>query len=262
MAKYTTEVRSICETNAGSLVQEGASVDEIIEASKASIFNFDFPVFEETYRGIIETKILKHYYTREIGLETVGLWKLKLNTALNEIMPYYNQLYESTLLQFNPFYDVDYTRKHTGTATTDDTISRTETKTNTKTDQGTQSATNTNVVDGTTVDKFSDTPQGSIDLMDVSANAYLTNLRKVDNDTTTTDNGSLTHSSTVADTGSNTVAGTNGRDFAEAFTEEIKGKMGTQSYAKLLKEFRETFLNIDELLVNDEKIQRLFMKLW
>ena len=58
-----------------------------------------------------------HYYTREIGFETVGLWKLKLQTKLNEIMPYYNKLYETELLKYNPLYDVDMTTTNVGQKT-------------------------------------------------------------------------------------------------------------------------------------------------
>ena len=79
----------------------------MLDAARSKVFDFDFPIFDESYRNVLENKILKHYYTREIGAETVGLWKHWLCTRLNEIMPYYNQLYNSTLLEFNPFYDVD-----------------------------------------------------------------------------------------------------------------------------------------------------------
>ena len=113
MSKYTTQVRFICETAAGLSESEGqTSVKQIIAAAIPSVFDFDFPIFDESYRNVLETKILKHYYTREIGLETVGLWKLKLDTKLNEIMPFYNQLYKSELIEFNPMYDVDLTRDH------------------------------------------------------------------------------------------------------------------------------------------------------
>ena len=96
MSNYTTEVRYICEAKAGLTESAGQnSVNEIIAASLSSIFNFNFPIFDEQYRSVLETKILKHYYTREIAFESVGLWQLKLDTKLNEIMPYYNQLYES-----------------------------------------------------------------------------------------------------------------------------------------------------------------------
>lgn len=118
MSKYTTEVRYICETAAGYDESKGFDdVDQIIEDSIDSIFSFDFPIFDENYRNVICTKILRHYYTREIGFETVGLWKLKLQTRLNEIMPFYNQLYESQLIKFNPLYDVDMTTTHAGNKT-------------------------------------------------------------------------------------------------------------------------------------------------
>ena len=115
MSKYTTEVRYICETAAGYDESKGFNdVDSIIADSIPSIFSFDFPIFDENYREVICTKILRHYYTREIGLETVGLWKLKLQTKLNEVMPYYNQLYQSELIKFNPLYDVDLNTTHVG----------------------------------------------------------------------------------------------------------------------------------------------------
>ena len=113
MANYTTQVRTICEVNAGYDESVGfGDVATVIEKSREKIFNFSYPIFDESYKSVLETKILKHYYTREIGLETVGLWKLKLDTKLNEIMPYYNQLYKSELLEFNPLYDVDLERTH------------------------------------------------------------------------------------------------------------------------------------------------------
>lgn len=115
MSKYTTEVRYICENAAGYKESKGfADVDKIIEDSITSIFSFDFPIFDDSYRNVLCTKILRHYYTREIGFETVGLWKLKLQTKLGEVMPYFNQLYKSELLKFNPLYDVDLNTTHVG----------------------------------------------------------------------------------------------------------------------------------------------------
>lgn len=157
MSKYTTEVRFICETMSGlSESEDGASVEQIIENAIPKIFNFDFPIFDEQYRNVLCTKILMHYYTREIGLETVGLWKLKLRTRLNEVMGYFNQLYKSALLEFNPLYDVDYTRRYDRDVDT----------------SGGNSG----------VEMFSDTPQGALNVNDlfVSENnaTYLTNATK------------------------------------------------------------------------------------
>lgn len=120
MAKYTTSVRTICEFNGGYDESVGYNdVNDVIEKARQNIFSFNYPIFDQSYKALLEAKILKHYYTREIGLETVGLWKLKLDTKLNEIMPYYNQLYESTLLEFNPLYDVDLERTHSIKGNTD-----------------------------------------------------------------------------------------------------------------------------------------------
>ena len=120
MSKYTTEVRFICETASSLTESDGFnSVNDIIQNAIPKVFNFDFPIFDEAYRNVLLTKILKHYYTREIGEETVGLWKLWLEDRLNVIMPYYNQLYKSELLEFNPFYDVDLTRTREGSGTRD-----------------------------------------------------------------------------------------------------------------------------------------------
>lgn len=157
MSKYTTEVRFICETMSGlSESEDVASVEQIIENAIPKIFNFDFPIFDEQYRNVLCTKILMHYYTREIGLETVGLWKLKLRTRLNEVMGYFNQLYKSALLEFNPLYDVDYTRHY---------------------DRGVNTS-----GDNDGVQMFSDTPQGALNVNDLFVSeddaTYLTNATK------------------------------------------------------------------------------------
>lgn len=124
MSNYTTELRFICETFAGLTDSEGYnSVNNIISKSRDKVFSFDYPIFDESYRSILETKIIKHYYTREICAETFGRWRLFLDARMNEIMPKYNKLYESELLEFNPLYDADYTRsgnrdgENTGTET-------------------------------------------------------------------------------------------------------------------------------------------------
>lgn len=115
MSKYTTEVRFLCESLTGHTESVGFnSVDEILNQAAPLIFDFNFPIYDESYRLVLEKKILRHYYTREISEETYGLWKLRLEDRMNVIMPYYNKLYESALLTFNPFYDVDLTTQHEG----------------------------------------------------------------------------------------------------------------------------------------------------
>lgn len=113
MSDYTTQIRFICESKSGLTESVGFSgFMEAIKNSVDDIFSFDWPIFDEAYRVPLEIKILRHFYTREIGEETFGLWQLRLCDRLNVIMPYYNQLYRSELIKFNPMYDVDLTTEH------------------------------------------------------------------------------------------------------------------------------------------------------
>lgn len=149
LSNYTTEVRFICETLAGYDESQGfGKVDEIIKSAMPKIFDFDFPIFDVDYKETLCCKILRHYYTREICEETVGLWKLRLETKMNEIMPYYNQLYSSEKLKFDPLIDTDTTTEHHGT-NSGESVHR---------------------------NMYSDTPQGS--LTGVEDGSYLTNASK------------------------------------------------------------------------------------
>lgn len=116
MSSYTTEVRFICESEYNNKSAGFNDINKILTEVAPKIFNFDFPIFDEEYRLPLEVKILRTYYTREICEETVGLWKLRLQTKLCNIMPYYNQLYKSALMEFDVFADVNYTEVNDGLA--------------------------------------------------------------------------------------------------------------------------------------------------
>ena len=242
MSKYTTELRFICESKAGLSDSVGFNqIDDVISNSWNKIFD-NFPIFDESYRSVLCSKILKHYYTREISAETVGLWQLWLNTRMGEIMPYYNKLYESALLEFDPFKDTNYSRNHGGTFTGDTVRNgRSEIDVdNTVTSNGTSNSKNL----------FSDTPQGAI--TNIENESYLTNatlIKDTDTNTTNTDGNSTTQNTE-----------TTGVTNTDNWIETIVGKQSTVSYSKLLQEFRDTFLNIDVMIIND--LSDLFMNLW
>lgn len=247
MSKYTTEVRFICESKSGLSESKGfGSVDEVLNGSWDKIFTSKVSFFDEEYRGVLCKKILKHYYLREIGCETVGIWLLWMNTKLEEIMPYYNKLYESELIKFNPMYDVDWNRKGNKTGNESGSGSRSTSGNNSGTN--TQSGTSSN----TRKDLYSDTPQGA--LTGVESETYLTNARKVSDSGETGVNGSTTGSYKDSESSSNKV------DTTEDYVESVSGKQGGSSYSKLLNEFRETFLNIDMQVI--EEFDEMFMGLW
>lgn len=218
--------------------------------------------------------------------ETVGIWKLWLNTRLEEILPYYNQLYKSALLEFNPLYDVNITRTHNRTI--DENKTENGTSTETSTDKNTGSGTRDNTTSGTnknsgtsnvsdsgssnSKDLYSDTPQGA--LTGIETETYLTNARKITNTDSSTSESSNSGSSEYKDTGNvkysdtsdrtNTKNGSNSNtgtvNNTEEYLETVSGKQGSGSYSEMLKEYRDTFLNIDRMVIAE--FDDLFFGLW
>lgn len=209
MATYTTQVRSICEFYADAEHEsDNHSLNNIITAALPKIFDFAYPIFDDAYKEELERKIIRHYLMHEIGLETVGLWKFYLETRLNEIMPYYNELYKTAVTDFNPSYEFDYSKtgdkENSGTeqSTSNDTITNNGSVTDSGTDVHSGGYSDTNVTtgsikreesptgtykdvetnnitetDGTTrKEYFSDTPQGGVSGVDNET--YLTTYRK------------------------------------------------------------------------------------
>lgn len=272
MSKYTTEVRFICENYAGLVESVGyESIGLVLDRSRDKVFDFDFPIFDESYRNVLEDKILKHYYTREIGAESVGLWKMWLNTRLNEIMPYYNKMYESELIKFNPMYDVDLTTEHQKIDDRHDAIDESALVVGNRDSNvvGDEQNHREDVTkDGTKNDHwdmYSDTPSGALD--GVRDEKYLTSAQHSTDDKT----GSVVNSDSD---GTAHTEGVTNVDYDEDVTkhkfadikniqdyaQHVVGKTGGESYSKLLMEFRSTFLNIDMLIIED--LQDLFMTLW
>lgn len=240
MSHYTTTVRAICETAAGLTSDVGYDdVVQVLNGSWGKIFE-DFPIFEEAHREILCKKILRHYYTEEIAFETVGLWKLALNTKMQEIMPKYNELYSISASIINPLHNKDVTKEFTGNVTDDKTSTRTDnlkdthsgdvktTHTATRTDDltdtnggkivtdtdstrtdnlsakktiGTDTTVTSEASTSSDVDTYSsDTPQGS--LSDVKSGKYMTTANI--SDSTTTTKGKDTTATDTTDTTVNT----------------------------------------------------------
>ena len=82
MAQYTIELRKI--------------------VSSRDIFkSIEYDLYNNELKPIFEDKFIKRFYFREIGVETVSRFLINLEQTLNEIMPYYKQLYDTTLLEYD-----------------------------------------------------------------------------------------------------------------------------------------------------------------
>ena len=258
MSKYTTELRYICESKAGR-TESADDYEEVIDESYDQIIHPDVQLYDPAYEPVLYKKIIKHYYFDEIAHETVGRFIMRLNLKLEEILPYYNKLYESALLQFNPLYDVDYTRTGTKEDNGTNSATRTDNLNTLRTDALNQQRTDNlqNSAQSESMDLYSDTPEG--ELTGVNNASYLTNARKINSSAS----GSNTGTQTTANTGTQTTANTGTQTNAATihneneYFEHVIGKMGGTNYAELLTKFRETFLNIDMMII--EELQPLFM---
>lgn len=110
----------------------------------ACLFDPDdkYPIWKEEHRPELEKKIVEHYAMRQIGFETFGRFKHEVNVRMREIMPYYNELYKTTLFEYNPIENYNMTEGSEEQSAT----------------SGTSELTN--------LEKFSDTPQTEITNLD------------------------------------------------------------------------------------------------
>ena len=128
-----------------------------------------YPIFDEEYRNILNTKIIRHYWFREIGQETADRFNFYLETKMWEIMPYYNQMYKSELLEIDPLTNFsttalkkrlkDLTRKDGTTGSDQHTldVESSENITGEKKNTGTVDTTKSGTDNNTRTDNLSET---------------------------------------------------------------------------------------------------------
>lgn len=201
MAKYTITIKTLIDNN----------------------FNFkmdSYPIFDENYRNTLNQNILYHYYENEIGFETAPLFRFYLNQKLNEIMPYYNELYkvQKKLIDENLLLNnVNLTEQLIGSNTTE-TSSTSQSSNNGK-------------------NLFQDTPQGKISQTDIDNQTWATNLtlnkNKIEDESNAKGNGTNEYLKTII--------GNNGGKFNIDILNDIKNKL----------------MNIDLMIINE--LNDLFM---
>lgn len=224
-------------------------------------------------REQLNKKFLDHYKYREIGFETVGRFLDELEITFNEIMPYYNELFKSVEIMAdleNPFDNVDIVEKleqkttnrgtNSGETTSEQSASNSEESSNTSESSGESSNSNS----GKLKRKYSDTPQNNVDDID----NYLTNYT----DEETTNNGTSNDSSNTKGSSStsgessanskvnNTGSTTSEGELEHTFTK--KGNQGVNTYAHDMNEFRTSIIDVVDKILNDKRVNELFMLVW
>ena len=207
---------------------------DIVE-SGIKVFDFDYPIPRPTieYNGKtctvdfdklrLEQKIIDHYRFRQIGQETVGRFKHYLKCKMQEIMPYYVQLYE---------FDAKF-RNIEDPLESYNLVETFKQETN-----GSGRITGQNSSENSGTNIFSDTPQGSIANIDT----YMTNATKA----TGSGSGSSEQDSESSGETSHTLT--------------RKGNIGVQPLGGEVENIRHAFINIDLQII--EELGDLFLKVY
>lgn len=231
-------------------------------------------------REELNTKIINAYKYREIGFETIGRFLDELEISLNEVMPYYNQLFFSADQDYNLLMNVDYTRtidtakegtsSSTASGNTSGTSSMTENSGGTSTESGsnTSSATTNNarkqVSSQTPQDELSITAK-NIDSVNYADDVKwdkddnTSNTNESNQSTQTVENNSTQTGRTTGEATSNTSGETSD---TENRTETTRGNFGVMASQDFILKYRQTILNIEQLIINDKRIKELFMLIW
>ena len=224
MSKYTMELRNIIEYEGREKV-ENYFKDYCIE-------NYLRPNEIETIlnaniwsKNRLASKIVDHYYMREIGYETIGLFRHYAKVYMQEIMERYLPLIYSNSINYDPLVNVDYT----------ETFERNIKGT------GESESTSTNEASGLSVN--SDTPQGNISKQDILSGSYASNT------------GASETESNISDSSSNS------SNTDETYSKKVKGNSGVSATAqKMIEQYRQNIIAIDEQIIKE--LDKLFMGLY
>lgn len=185
----------------------------------------------------LASKIVDHYYMRESGFETIGLFKHYAKVTMQELMEKYLPLIYSASIKYDPLVNVDYT----------ETFEREAENNNETTSTGNSSSKSNN--QGTSLAVNSDTPQGQIDKNEILSGKYASNTTATESDNNITD-------STNTSSNSSATGNTN-----ENYTKRVKGNSGVSATAqKMVEQYRQNIIAIDSQIIKELGI--LFMGLY
>ena len=155
--------------------------------------------------------IVNHYYMREIGQETIGLFIHTAKYTMEELMEEYLPLIYSSSIKYDPLVNVDYTETFTRTANVD----------NTGRSDSNSSSLGVN----------SNTPQGQISKEGILAGDYA--------------------STTGANEIESTTSTTSGSDSTEEYTKRMKGNSGVSATAqKMVEQYRDNIRAINREIID------------
>lgn len=113
MAKYSIELRELVETFGKDEIIKwfcDYELTDYLTADEIKIINTRGTWSKQK----LAKKIIDHYYMREIGFETPGLFMQRAKVAMQEIMEEKLPLIYSACIKYDPLVNVDFTETYAG----------------------------------------------------------------------------------------------------------------------------------------------------
>ena len=203
---------------------------QIAESKNVKVFDFEYPFYSEEHRAEFENKFINYYFFNEIGVETIGRFKHNLKTKLYEIMPYYIQLYETELKAKDINFLLNKDLKESFI----------------------REVNNTNNMIGDSLNKVNGT-----DNTDYKESNVANGNASLSTDSLTSINQNNNNFNNTNSSNSNV---TNKGNEREETTLISQGNIGITSSAELLQKWRDTILNIDQMILKE--CRDLFMTIY
>ena len=209
-------------------------LENIYRDKNYNLFDLPYNLYDNDLKPYFEEKFFQHFMFYEIGFDNINIFKQHLISTLNDIYPYYKQLYETEIrcknidFMLNKDLRESYIRKING-----------ETLGNT---QSTSSSTNINTNEDLSI--ANDTPKNMVDDLD----KYMTSAskNKSNGNSSSNANGNVTSNGKV-----------NNKEEYELISQ---GNIGVTSSAELLEKWRTCLINIDQLIFKE--LETLFMLIY
>lgn len=224
MSKYTMQLRYVCDIMGRDKVEEWFKSydmydylrsDEVALIMQNNVWSKDK----------LARKIVDHYYMREIGFETIGLFKHYVKVKMQELMEEKLPLIYSSAIKYDPLVNVDFT----------------ETFTREIENTGESTSESSNNSSGLGVN--SDTPEGQISKANILAGNYASQTNASESESSISDE---------TNTSSNTL---------ENYSKKVKGNSGVSATAQaMVKQYRQNIIAIDKDIIKD--LNDLFMGIY
>ena len=207
MSKYTLELRYLYKDK------------------KFKLFDFPYNLYDNDLKPWFEEKFFHHFMFYEIGFESVAMFKQRLMSKLNDIFPYYKQLYDTEIacknidFMLNKDLKESYVRELTS---------------------------NSNSTQESNVASSGLSTAGQL------TPSLITNSQKIDKFMDTAQKDESTSNSTAT--------GESAGNSKEEYTLTSQGNIGITSSAELLAKWRDVLINIDLMIF--EECNDLFMQIF